>query len=321
MKKFNKIFIITTSSLLCLSNLTALSVNAVATLGWKNDETSVQMLAERGYDVADTANLLVWDNNSIGFFSNTSRISKLTVNPRQLRISTKISIEEIEEIVHSYYPTFSVKSTSRGVIEIFDYNALPLDRRMDTIEDAEELFNAISKLGEITSCEFYGDHISPTFGSILGYRYNLSLGDAQDVSAILQEYINEKGLDVNIEIQSGWSDNSQMCILNPIREMTSQEISKLYTDIYYDLELKPEVLYDLSASYTEPLNLCKIDGDSNTDGELGMADATLILQYLTNKDEYDLTEQGAYNADLDKDGITASDALVIQQMLAEKGEV
>lgn len=320
MKKFNKIFI-TTVSILCLSSLTTLSVNAANIIGWKNDETSVQRLIKKGYDVPDTENLLVWDNNSLGFFSNTISVSKLTVNPRQLKISTKIPIEEIEKIVHSYYPTFNVKSTSRGVIDIFDYNALPLDGRMDTIEDAEELFNAISELGEITSCEFYGDHISPAFGSILGYRYNLSLEDAQDVPTILQEYIDEKGLDIDIEIQSGWSDKSQLCTIQPTRKMTSQEIAQFYTGIYSNLGLKPEIIYELSTSYTDPLNLCKTDGDANNDGVLEIADATLILQYLTNKDEYDLTEQGAYNADLDKDGITANDALVIQQMLAERGEV
>ncbi|MDE7225654.1 MAG: leucine-rich repeat protein, partial [Ruminococcus sp.] len=55
-------------------------------------------------------------------------------------------------------------------------------------------------------------------------------------------------------------------------------------------------------------------GDANCDGEISIADATLILQYCGNKDKYNLTEQGIINADVDgTDGISAVDALVIQQ--------
>lgn len=57
-------------------------------------------------------------------------------------------------------------------------------------------------------------------------------------------------------------------------------------------------------------------GDANCDGKVEIADATLILQFLTNKDEYNLTEQGMKNADVigDNDGVTAQDALTIQQV-------
>ncbi len=57
-------------------------------------------------------------------------------------------------------------------------------------------------------------------------------------------------------------------------------------------------------------------GDANCDGKVEIADATLILQYLTNKDEYKLTDQGMINADVigNKDGVTAQDALTIQQV-------
>lgn len=57
-------------------------------------------------------------------------------------------------------------------------------------------------------------------------------------------------------------------------------------------------------------------GDANCDGKVEIADATLILQYLTNKDEYELTEQGRLNADCCNvgDGVTASDALAVQKI-------
>lgn len=68
---------------------------------------------------------------------------------------------------------------------------------------------------------------------------------------------------------------------------------------------------------TEPSNPNKIMyGDANVDGKVEIADATLILQYLTNKDEYSLTAQGMINADVYDvgDGVTASDALAIQKL-------
>ncbi len=57
-------------------------------------------------------------------------------------------------------------------------------------------------------------------------------------------------------------------------------------------------------------------GDANVDGKVEIADATLILQYLTNKDEYKISDQGMKNADCanNGDGVTALDALAIQKM-------
>ncbi|MDE6784139.1 MAG: glycoside hydrolase family 9 protein [Ruminococcus sp.] len=56
-------------------------------------------------------------------------------------------------------------------------------------------------------------------------------------------------------------------------------------------------------------------GDTNCDGTVTVADATILLQYLGNKDKYKLSEQGKKNADVDgKDGLSAVDALIIQQV-------
>lgn len=67
---------------------------------------------------------------------------------------------------------------------------------------------------------------------------------------------------------------------------------------------------------TTPAPSKTVYGDANCDGKVEIADATLILQFLTNKDEYGLTAQGMANADVcgNKDGVTAQDALVIQQV-------
>ena len=55
-------------------------------------------------------------------------------------------------------------------------------------------------------------------------------------------------------------------------------------------------------------------GDINEDGNVTVADAVAILQYIGNKDKYFLTDKGKRNADVDGvAGITGSDALTIQK--------
>ena len=57
-----------------------------------------------------------------------------------------------------------------------------------------------------------------------------------------------------------------------------------------------------------------LSGDANLDGSVTVADAVAILQYIGNRDKYQLTDQGKKNADVDDvEGITPNDALTIQK--------
>jgi len=70
-------------------------------------------------------------------------------------------------------------------------------------------------------------------------------------------------------------------------------------------------------------DIAPVDGDTNCDGQLDMADAVLIMQALANPNkygengtsEYHLTAQGKYNGDMDGDGLTVGDAQKIQMKL------
>lgn len=59
-------------------------------------------------------------------------------------------------------------------------------------------------------------------------------------------------------------------------------------------------------------------GDANDDGVLNISDAVMIMQALSNADEYKLSETAINSADISNhgDGITNSDALVIQQVIS-----
>lgn len=100
------------------------------------------------------------------------------------------------------------------------------------------------------------------------------------------------------------------------------DVSK-YEDIplYYEYTRGSDFLsrFDISPTAYDPVSppvlTANMYGDANCDGVVEIADATLILQYLTNKDEYSLSARGKLNADvIGGDGVTASDALVIQQV-------
>lgn len=96
-----------------------------------------------------------------------------------------------------------------------------------------------------------------------------------------------------------------------------------YEDIplYYEYTRGSDFLsrFDISPTAYDPdsppVLKANMYGDANCDGVVEIADATLILQYLTNKDEYSLSARGRLNADvIGNDGVTANDALVIQQV-------
>ena len=59
-------------------------------------------------------------------------------------------------------------------------------------------------------------------------------------------------------------------------------------------------------------------GDANCDGQVTIADATTIIQYLGNSDEYALSEKGEINADCYNtgDGVIGKDASAIQMIEA-----
>ncbi|MBR4509458.1 MAG: cellulase family glycosylhydrolase [Ruminococcus sp.] len=60
-------------------------------------------------------------------------------------------------------------------------------------------------------------------------------------------------------------------------------------------------------------------GDANLDGNVTVADAVAILQYIGNKDKYKLSDEARANADCFNpgDGITGMDALAIQKLDAK----
>ena len=67
--------------------------------------------------------------------------------------------------------------------------------------------------------------------------------------------------------------------------------------------------------YEPPTAETGLKGDANLDGDVTVADAVAILQFIGNRDKYELEPQGKLNADVDGvEGITPNDALTIQKL-------
>ena len=84
--------------------------------------------------------------------------------------------------------------------------------------------------------------------------------------------------------------------------------------VYYDVVDTPAT--ETTTTVTAPYGV--LYGDANVDGNVDISDAVLILQSLANPDKYQLSAQGKSFADVSNngDGVTAGDALVIQQVEA-----
>lgn len=121
-------------------------------------------------------------------------------------------------------------------------------------------------------------------------------GDIYPIQIVYRSGGNDESLFTNIQVdQQGY-------------QMEAWVFTKGIIQGY--IEIKDDTPSQLSSS---------ILGDANLDGRVTVADAVAILQFVANKDKYDLNSQARKNADCFNvgDGITGKDALAIQRLDAK----
>ena len=138
---------------------------------------------------------------------------------------------------------------------------------------------------------------------------------------IIEDFISSSKIDYRIE-----EDDSGNCIqpsikLIPNYKADLSEQIKIVQKLSDETDITP--IFNIPESspvqYSFEIDaLNATDGDSNCDSDVNIADAVLVQQFIVNPDRYNLSEQGKYNADVYNtgDGITMSDALEIQLMIA-----
>ena len=164
-----------------------------------------------------------------------------------------------------------------------------------------------------------GEKAAGTTSGVEKSAYNLTIGACPQTGRSSQAQFYE------MRVYSKALDASELASqnTNSPKYAPDSEYVQLWIDFDNLAEANTDEPYDPDEPQTEI-----IYGDANCDGDVDMSDAVLIMQSLANpnkfgidgSDDKHITEQGQLNGDVDisAKGITANDALRIQEFLLGK---
>lgn len=222
-------------------------------------------------------------------------------------------------------PEFRTISVAlRSIRERYRYDELK-EKDM-TNEQAEALYELISSTCKIRKFTFHLKDLvtlSTSGGFLTEYEPEY---DGVNNLEVIENYIKENELPYHIDLnpykmkEDDYQKYGSTFAVLPDENDTTAERLELATQIRKELNISPCLIFPCSADSVELSEIemhTNIKGDANDDGELRLSDAITILQALGNPDEYELTAQGRYNADIsgDRDGITAMDAVAVQKKI------
>ena len=161
----------------------------------------------------------------------------------------------------------------------------------------------------VDSLSFTIGHVDDTDGKNATLRFYLDDKEADSVSLTSDMESISYSLDLSnasvlriVLDRDGWSSYA---LADPVAVFSDEDTQQSTTEGTKPPTTNPsgDVLY----------------GDANLDGDVTIADAVAILQYLANSDEYALSEEAMGNADCCNvgDGINTDDALAIQKLDAK----
>lgn len=192
-----------------------------------------------------------------------------------------------------------------------------------SVNDARRIKEILAQSDIVTDVIYSDSVCNPAEGAIDLTLYQVPYTVAKDktseevraytaeMAEQILECVNYQGIDATVN--TGKVDVRVI----PENQLSLTEQIEMAENIYKELKLVPYMLW--TASTEESFGgidlMNAVDGDSNCDEQMDMADAVLIMQSLANPDKYQLTAQGKFNADLNGDGITVGDAQTIQKKL------
>lgn len=171
-------------------------------------------------------------------------------------------------------------------------------------------------------------------GEVQEFTYTMTnVNCEKSVPSFLTAYDKkENGVNCLELIKNYIADNNLPCHIDenpkdrtfyvvPDEKITIAERYNLAKMIYSDLNIYPNIEYLetvelLSEDITIDLQ-SSTEGDANNDGIFSLSDAVSIIQAICNPNEYVLTPQGKFNADIagNYDGVTNMDILAILKKL------
>lgn len=175
---------------------------------------------------------------------------------------------------------------------------------------SDENIAVVSKGGVVSgikqgNCTVYAD--------VDGKTYAISINVSFDVEDIMQSF-TIKGINgyVTLSFSSMTDDVVYTSSDSSIAEVN--EKGTITAKNYGTAVIKAESTGGIMWVQVEVVK-AGLAGDANTDGNVNIADATAIVQYIANSDKYALSDEGLANADVDGlKGITGMDAYAIQQL-------
>ena len=222
-------------------------------------------------------------------------------------------------------------------IAYYSYTAIAAAWGEDAVDEIEHLFvrtNSTTTVENIYIIEASGavvDTPAPT-----AKIYTLDLTDADREGELIVKIVGEPNIATNgclgymgeeeweqIEWEGKTDADGNLVVKIKMSDVPAS-VTKPQFQIWLNFEkLDMESCEVVPASHTEqptdPTDVFPIPvyGDANCDGQVTMADAAAILQFLGNSQKYPLTDEGQINADVDGSaGITTLDAIVIQKAVA-----
>ena len=86
-----------------------------------------------------------------------------------------------------------------------------------------------------------------------------------------------------------------------------------------DIQLEPETTAAPVTTTADPSGTAYLAGDANCDGSVDVADAVLVLRYISEDETAGISDQGVKNGDADRNGQTDSDdASLILRFITKK---
>ncbi|WP_297959894.1 dockerin type I repeat-containing protein [uncultured Ruminococcus sp.] len=189
---------------------------------------------------------------------------------------------------------------------------------------AKELYKKLSEY--VTAFDYKYDRYMYNYGV---YEY-LTGYEEMDYSFSIEERLNEylESNDINASlvkysagdtVLSGKQADCDKLYVVPENDITIMQHYELAKSIAEETGIRPHGVSPTGlGGNTKEKNIdfeYYLDGDSNCDGIVELADAIFIMQFLANPDKYQISVQGRFNGDTDNNGITSGDALAIQEYL------
>lgn len=356
MKKFKRLSALLIASIMTVGTVSSISAGAFYS-GYDSGYDGLYSLlkdaiaisrSDEGSNLFADGSACYWSYDNVSKYKDTTfifadqtqfygRMQVAPVYPNEISIlpADKASYDTICNIMKENFPEIYVETYAEGngdsdYLTLTGYNGngkIPFEEAMKiniTLSKSREIYDVIIKNAEISKFDFKTQTVSTKLhqGSITYYS-NVN----EETRELLSNYVSENLPDCHIEEQlidnESWSDvipNELNITVVPNGKISPEEHYTIANKIYKEIGLIPftdnyESPSEISGSIIDMHN--SINGDANNDGELSIADAVSIMQAIGNPDEYTLTPQGEFNADIagNYDGLTNMDALAVQKRL------